>query len=55
MADDTKSQTAQDKTKKALLTVREPFDDYEKGEQIFDADEAKAALESHPHFVTRLP
>lgn len=40
---------------KALLTVVEAFDDYEKGDQIFDADEAKAAQASHPHFVRRLP
>jgi len=54
MADDTQAPKTQDK-RKALLTVREPFDDYQKGDQIFDADEAEAVLESHPHFVTRLP
>ncbi|HEY1772429.1 MAG TPA: hypothetical protein VGH91_04475 [Gammaproteobacteria bacterium] len=55
MADDNQPQVSAKTAKKPLLTVREPFDDYQKGDQIFDADEAKTVQESHPHFVTRLP
>lgn len=52
MADDT--QKKQDQPK-ALLTVVEAFDDYEKGDQISDPKEAEAVQASHPHFVRRLP
>lgn len=38
----------------ALLTVTHPFDDYQKGDQIFDAEVAEAILASRPAFVVRV-
>lgn len=39
---------------KALATVHEVFEDYKRGDQITDPDEAERVLKAYPHFVTRL-
>lgn len=55
MADDTKPvSTGGAPAPKALLTVHENFEDYERGDQITDQKEADRVSAAYPYFVTKL-